>query len=343
MTSSIQKVHFYIYDRNDEFRETFATLMKNQMQDEGCISIGDANSDYPIQATVVTDKAYLSSSLIAPAITGLSIGAIVSPGTSFGWMEGGFDLTINQYYSSLFGIGIRPRIVTNAVQQALLHRKSGSMIYTPFQSAERIPAETLLTNIRASIGATRTESGLPSYFDDRADVPDLIHVPIMPTPQRIHHLHVARRLCDHVIFNCMWNVMSKLSETHLDVPETENSTLNVMLTGMGTGIGGVSPKDSALYMFKAIYLYSRLRRMRQEATPSQDIAMYSMQKLKEVPTLPGSESVHNADASTHGEDEAETTGEESGEEYVEDDNGRGEEIVWVEHDEDVDAEMTQAD
>lgn len=287
-SSPERKLHFYIYDRNHEFRDTFSTLLKEQQDEEGAVCVGDAGSDLTVQATVVNDKGYLMGYSLAPAVAGLSIGAIVSPGTSFGIMEGGLDLAISKYYSSLFGLGIEPRVVTLAVQKALLHRPSGGLLYNPVQHAERIPAETLLTNIQEQLGATRTASGLPAYFDDRSDVPDLIHLPTMATPSSIYHGEYER-LCNSLVFNCTWNLLANLNQTHLSAAEVERPTLNVMLTGMGTGIGKVPPKISALYMFKAMYYFARILRMKKENTAVSDIARYTSGMLRDIPILPGQE------------------------------------------------------
>lgn len=288
LAPSYKKLHFYIYDRTPEFQSTFQTLLLTQSLTtvEGHPVIGTSanpgRSSALVHATVVTDARLLQASSIAPAVEQLRIGAIVSPGNSFGWMEGGFDLAINLYYLSLLDTSasateISTRSVSAAVQAALMHASPYSMAYNPVQTAVRIPAPTLLSHI--SPPQTLKQPGRP--------VPDLIHLPTMATPTRIARSQ-HERLCDSTVFNCTWNLMSVLADTHLFADEDHHTepTLHVMLTGLGTGVGRVPAEVAALHMFKAIYYYAKVVNMQQHAQSPQDshdIAKFIQTNLQQVP------------------------------------------------------------
>lgn len=285
LAPSYKKLHFYIYDRTTEFQTTFQSLLASQTLTtaEGHPVIGtstSASSSTLVHATVVTDAGLLQASSIAPAVEQLRIGAIVSPGNSFGWMEGGFDLAINLYYLSLLDSSVaevNTRSVSAAVQMAMMHSSPYSMAYNPVQTAVRIPASFLLAHITPP--QTLKQPGKP--------VPDLIHLPTMATPTRIARAQ-HERLCDSTVFNCTWNLMSVLADTHLFAHDEHHAepTLNVMLTGLGTGVGRVPAEAAALHMFKAIYYYAKVVNMQQHAQSpqeSKDIVKFIQTNLQQMP------------------------------------------------------------
>lgn len=295
-----RKLNFIVFDRNVEFRSTFQSLLSLQSQNEQDIAIG-TDEIYPrispVTAMVVTDPTYLQSDSLNLAVSDLGVHAIVSPGNSFGLMEGGFDLTISQYYLSLFSslesdqlpappVQLPSKYVSAAVQSALLNEIPFCMAYNPVQRAIRIPASELLKRIRTAARPTKLRE-----LDENTFVPDLVHLPTMATPAVINLRPTGngneQRLCDSIIFNSTWNLMAELARTHLYADFVENSVLNVVLTGLGTGVGNVPPKIAALHMFKAIFYYTKVMQLRYSASSSdskdsEEIAKYVQTKIQAV-------------------------------------------------------------
>lgn len=284
MITTGQKVHIFVYDRNPQFRKTFAYLLERQGVNEGSVVLGNGSHEdpRPVQVTVVQDTSYYNSNSLPRAVADLSIGAIVSPANSFGRMEGGFDLAISLYYGSLVGNNVPPHAISKAVKTALLAGKSKIMGYNPTQNAERIPADLLLSTLRADLGLSR-RSDPPAYYNG-TNVPDLIHLPTMATPTNIHG--GTKRLCDSVVFNCTWNLMATLAASHLYEETVNTPTLKILLTGLGTGVGGVPLPTAATIMFKAIYHYAKILHMTEENIPTDVISAYIADNFRKVPEVP---------------------------------------------------------
>lgn len=144
------------------------------------------------------------------AVHAFAIDSVVSPGNSYGTLGGGFDLVINNYYK---------------------------------QKGIKDPTKVLQSNLKGGynpVGNTRIVS-----FS--TNVPKLIHIPTMRTPQK----------CPPdvpIVFNCMWSMLSEID----DFNSKNNSELQVkriLLTGLGTGYGGISECTCAKQISLALELW----------------------------------------------------------------------------------------
>lgn len=279
-----RKLHFFVYDRTPEVQRAFEGLLSHQLYKLGGMHVGQGkpHDPLPIQVTVVKDQAYLGSSSIAAAVNDLGINAIVSPGNSLGFMEGGFDLAINLYYGSLVGVNTPVRTVTLAIQKALVQGQSKFFGYNPVHNVERIPAQAILDNLRQ---ATQTEVSRddPPAYHNRHNVPDLLHVPTMAVPSKLQD---TTKLFNSVVFNCVWSLLAKLAETHLftesdsNTSNTDDKTLNIMITGLGTGVGALDPVTASCHMFYALFHYGKVIEMLQTGSTSEDVSKYFSQLSK---------------------------------------------------------------
>ena len=237
-----------------------------------------------IKVSIVTNgpNNYYQASSIEPIIKRLNISAIVSPGNSYGHMEGGFDLAISKYYCSLFpaSAGVNPRRVTKAVQASMFDKGTRMLGYNPPQSAVFIPGEKLMAKIASSHtnsnshgsghghgyghghGGQYNQYNPPPTYHRNNTAPDLIHVPTMAVPQKIHYEYWTR-LSDSVIFNSMWHMLATVADAYLftNVQPTgyeSEEYINILVTGMGTGVGNVPEALAAEHMYKAMETYSIL-------------------------------------------------------------------------------------
>lgn len=296
MNHPTKQLHFYIYDKSPEFRSYFQMLLAHQGHNEGAFALGGSSSPaytshYAIQVTVITNTMYFHTFSIDGAVHDLKIGAIVSPGNSFGRMEGGFDWAINQFYSSILNRSITQAKLTAALQTTLQRVSPHTMAYNPPQHAIRIPGHMLLSTI-----GTGEPVGASSHPQARAQqqpppppppyhlleaAPDLVHLPTGPTPGALN-VNSAGRLCDSAVFNCTWSLVSTLADSHIFSPaQTVEPSLNILLTGLGTGSGQVPHPVAALHMFKALYYYATVLYMNGKATTEADyIAISNLLRAK---------------------------------------------------------------
>lgn len=279
MSQPNKQLHFYIYDKSFEFRNYFQSLLSHQGHTEGAFSLGGSSSpiyasEYAIKVTVITDPKYFQTPSIGDAVHDFKIGAIVSPGNSFGRMEGGFDLAINLFYSSILNRSITQAKLTAALQTTLQRVSPHTMAYNPPQHAVRIPGHMLLSTIAPDEPAWSPHASPhpapPPPYHLLAAAPDLVHLPTGPTPGPLN-VSTAGRLCDSPVFNCTWSLVSTLADSHIFSPaQTDQPCLNILLTGLGTGSGQVPHPVAALHMFKALYYYSKVMYMNSKATTEAD-------------------------------------------------------------------------
>lgn len=138
---------------------------------------------------------------LTDAVVQNNIDAIVSPGNSFGFLNGGFDKVIADFYGKL---SLKtPDQVSKDFQHELFEQVGG---YNPPGSAIVVDMNNLL-----NVSSTK--------------LPKLVHVSTMSMPEKVD----AK---DPVIFNCLWNLFTCVKK--------DEDISNVLLTGLGTGTGGVS-------------------------------------------------------------------------------------------------------
>lgn len=135
------------------------------------------------------------------------VDAVVSPGNSFGFLNGGFDKSIAEYYGEYMNNeNTTPSVVevSKRFQRELLKRVGG---YNP-------PGSALIVDMHDVL-----------ELNSDIKLPKLIHVSTMAMPERISPE-------DPVIFNSLWNLITSVS--------SDEEISNCLLTGLGTGTGGVS-------------------------------------------------------------------------------------------------------
>ena len=257
-----KKIHFYIYDLSSVFLNTFRKYL----------------SEHPLACPKVTvtilPPASTSGDATATVLEVLeknSIDALVSPANSFGLMEGGFDLIISKVFLEFAKNaqgGTTPDLartatdVTRAVQLQLV--KHHKMAYNPVQSIVRINGNELVEDIlETSGGGTSAAHAPPPYTRrDTGDgaaytPPDLLLVPAMSRPKQLE-INSHTKLHESVIFNSIWNLLSLLAETHLNNTSSPNpNVFKVLITGLGTGVGGVAHEVAAFHMYKALSIYAK--------------------------------------------------------------------------------------
>ncbi|KAF5101390.1 hypothetical protein D0Z00_000869 [Geotrichum galactomycetum] len=189
-------------------------------------------------------------------------------------MEGGFGLTISKIFlefvkqaqpassSSSNALAQTASDVTRAVQLELV--KQNKMAYNPVQSVVRINGAELVEDIlKSSEGHPGVPQPPPPYTHrDPGDgtaypPPDLLLVPSMSRPKHLE-IHGHTKLHESVIFNSIWNLLTLLAETHLNNAASPNPTVfKILITGLGTGMGGVAHEVAAFHMYKALSIYAK--------------------------------------------------------------------------------------
>jgi O-acetyl-ADP-ribose deacetylase (regulator of RNase III) len=159
--------------------------------------------------------------------------AIVSPANSYGFMYGGFDAAISEYYAQEVP-GLSQVHVCQAVQKALRQRCGG---YNP-------PMSALVIDMCRMIGSYEQAKNAA----DTLSVPQLIHLPTMSLP--------GSEIPDSpVVFHCMWNMLSAIIANNSC--SSVRQITRVLVTGLGTGVGGVSEKSCVRQMCSALKLFDK--------------------------------------------------------------------------------------
>lgn len=162
---------------------------------------------------------YSSDVPLSEVISKNQIDAIVSPGNGFGFMDGGFDAALSGFYDPLL-TGKQPGTLTRVVQKELYKRARG---YTPESTVNVFNISKL--------------DPLSNY-----ELPQLIHAPTMAIPEVIPQ-------SSPVVFNTMWNILTAINNVNSN--ENEDPISKVLITGLGTGTGGVSYESCAIQMVGA--------------------------------------------------------------------------------------------
>lgn len=157
---------------------------------------------------------------LADAVVQNNIDAIVSPGNSFGFLTGGFDKVIADYYGHLSSTS--PEQVSKDFQRELCEQVGG---YNP-------PGSAIVVDMNNALNVSGTT------------LPKLVHVSTMGMPEKI-----ATK--DPVIFNCLWNLFTCVKK--------DNDISSVLLTGLGTGTGGVSLTSFLNQLLKVASLHGSIQ------------------------------------------------------------------------------------
>ncbi|KAI0648004.1 macro domain-like protein [Trametes meyenii] len=151
---------------------------------------------------------------------------VVSPANAFGIMDGGYDLAL----SHAFAIDGDTWALTNAAQATLRDRYRG---YLPPGSCALVPLPPALT------ASNELECTL------------LAVVPTMRTPEDVSW-HVD------LVYECMWNLLSALWRWNAgERPAGAGRVERVLMTGLGTGSGGVSYERCARQIALAALNFAR--------------------------------------------------------------------------------------
>lgn len=260
----IKKLHFYIYDRSSVFINAFRNYLSEHPLacPKVCVTV------LPL---AVSNGATPAGPAMLQVLEKHDIDALVSPANSFGLMEGGFDLTISKLFLEFVkridpaapestNLALVASDVTRAVQLQLV--KQNKMSYNPVQSVVRIHGPALVDDI---ITGTAGRTAAPPPYTRRDPgpgsspypPPDLLLVPTMSRPKHLD-LDSHTSLHESVIFNSIWNLLALLAETHLNNDASPNeNVLKILITGLGTGVGGVPHDVSAFHMYKAFSIYAK--------------------------------------------------------------------------------------
>lgn len=261
----IKKLHFYVYDRSSVFLNSFRDYLSAHPLacPKVCVTI------LPV---AVSSGATAAGPAVLQVLENHNIDALVSPANSFGMMEGGFDLTISKVFlefvkrinpaaSESTNLALVASDVTRAVQLQLV--KHNKMCYNPIQSVVRIHGPELVNDIITGT-ASRTAAAPPPYTrrdpgngSSAYPPPDLLLVPTMSRPKQLE-MNSKTTLYESVIFNSVWNLLALLAETHLNNDASPNeNVLKILITGLGTGVGGVPHELAAFHMYKAFAIYAK--------------------------------------------------------------------------------------
>ncbi|KAI0325049.1 macro domain-like protein [Cubamyces sp. BRFM 1775] len=155
-----------------------------------------------------------------------TIDCVVSPANAFGIMDGGYDLVLTR----AFAVDNNAWALTDAVQDVLRKRHRG---YLPPGSCTMVPLSAALT----ASNPLRCTS--------------LAVVPTMRAPESVAwHLDL--------VYDCMWNLLTALWRWNEgERPDGAPPVQKVLLTGLGTGTGGISYDKCAKQMFLAALNFAR--------------------------------------------------------------------------------------
>ncbi|KAI0826858.1 macro domain-like protein [Trametes gibbosa] len=155
-----------------------------------------------------------------------SCACVVSPANAFGIMDGGYDMAL----SIAFTVERDIWALTNVVQDALRTRYRG---YLPPGACELVPLPPALT------------------ASNPLECTVLAVVPTMRTPEDVSW-HVD------LVYECMWNLLSALWRWNQgERPAGARPVERVLMTGLGTGSGGISYDKCARQMALAALNFAR--------------------------------------------------------------------------------------
>ncbi|ANB12361.1 hypothetical protein AWJ20_611 [Sugiyamaella lignohabitans] len=217
-------VKFLVYDRSGKVADSLRSLLPqvNRGTNQLTIDILPYSSDKDL-AQVIREN---------------SIDAIISPGNSYGFLNGGFDAAISSYYSgevSGGNISITANDITLCLQDVLLEKMGG---YNPVSHALVVNMSDALKSFPKTMEAAGQLKN---------SIPQLIHTPTMALPTVIPP-------GSRVIFDCMWNIICSIKQNNV-VSETKIN--RVLLPGLGTGVGRVSADSCASQVVTALQYFNK--------------------------------------------------------------------------------------
>lgn len=228
-------IHFIVYDFSSLFLNAFKQHLKNHRQESEYIINNFKISIVPPPFPDL-DRSF------AHVVDNFKVNAIVSPGNSFGFLEGGFDLAISKYYANSLNLVIPsntpkllPKHISAAFRNTIIEKEHGYI--TPTNAVYF--SSTFLQKI----------NGLEQVSLSFSNLPDLIHVPTMTFPSELPSHTNEMFLGDSIVFNCTWNLL-KCVENSLSKTINQNE-FRVLLSGLGTGYGAIPPELSAFHMYQA--------------------------------------------------------------------------------------------
>lgn len=185
---------------------------------------------------------YKNEHSIGSVVKSHKIDAIVSPGNSFGFLGGGLDAHIAEFYSS--GMYKPFDTIEKGLQNAIAMECAG---YNP-------PGNTLIVDMDKQVGY----KPLGTYQH-----PLLLHLPTMSVPSTI-------KSHDPLIFNCVWGLLSAITKHNLN---SERQITSVLLSGLGTGVGKVPDDDCARQIVEALDQYNNRAILDEENKISKEASM----------------------------------------------------------------------
>ncbi|KAK9481153.1 hypothetical protein V1514DRAFT_323099 [Lipomyces japonicus] len=155
-------------------------------------------------------------------VAAIKFDCIVSPGNSFAQMDGGFDLVITKLFSRV-----------SDIPAVLAHVKRAH--YTRWKGYQPVGTSYLIDMNQFAAG---------NEFDCRF----VAHTPTMRVPSVLDRADV--------VYDCMWSVLNEV-QRHNNAAATahdlddSNKIRTVAVTGLGTGVGKLDPKQCATLMVLA--------------------------------------------------------------------------------------------
>lgn len=185
---------------------------------------------------------YKNEHSIGSVVKSHKIDAIVSPGNSFGFLGGGLDAYIAEYYSSAMYEPVDT--IEKSLQNAIAMECAG---YNP-------PGNTLIVDMDKQVGY----KPLGTFKN-----PLLLHLPTMSVPSTIKN-------SDPLIFNCVWGLLSAITKYNYT---SERQITGVLLSGLGTGVGKVPDDDCARQIVEAFDQYNNRAILDTEGKISKEASM----------------------------------------------------------------------
>jgi len=151
---------------------------------------------------------------------------VVSPANSFGIMDGGYDMALSRSIMRSGDVWT----LTNICQEALASRYRG---YLP-------PGGCLITPLPEDLSGPSNNA-----FGARS----IAIVPTMRTPEDVSWHR-------DLVFNSMWSLLLELARWNEGHPN-DQAIKTVLMTGLGTGQGGISAEKCAQQMMLAVRYFAQ--------------------------------------------------------------------------------------
>ncbi|KZT61238.1 macro domain-like protein [Calocera cornea HHB12733] len=145
---------------------------------------------------------------------------VVSPANSYGIMDGGIDLYI--------AAAISPSDTTPVIRAVQKH---------------------LYTNYRGYLSAGQcTLAPLPDDLCGPSNSLGCRYIAVLPTMRLPEHIEWQR----DIVYDCMWNLLLALEQHNVATQGSGKEISTVVMSGLGTGTGGISSQKCAEQMVLAV-------------------------------------------------------------------------------------------